>query len=338
MIVQTISGISSNQDFLNIMNLFENNNLMDIRINLCKFSIEKSIEICSMVRDYLNTSNGSHSIFLDLPYPYNKPRIVSYDKGSENIIKGKDYNIIFGESNNCSKTDAIILDFADFQLNAHLGSIIYYGDGEGAFEVSEIHDNYLKVIALNSFYIIKGKAILCGYKKVPFEKLEELLNIISEIKDDVFVMPSFVEDDKEMIRLSNGLGQNVWVLAKIETDLAVQNFDRILEQCDGILLARGDLAMNVDLRTLLDVENLIVKKTKLREKKVFCATDILNHLEERKLPERSELSDLLYLLDIGVSDFILPGTDTEILKNNNIGSEELISKIKNKTSFIKTLI
>lgn len=254
MIVQTLSGIVSQQDFLNAMEILKKNGLLNIRINLCKYSIEKSIKICTIIKNYINDFGNKYSIFLDLPYPYNKSRIIDYGKNNKNIVKGKNYNILLNDTANISETETIMLDSTNFKLNAHQGSTIYYGDGEGAFKVTHIHKDYLTVTALNSFYIVKGKAILCGYKKMPFERMQELLSIISEIKSDVFVMPSFVEDDDEMIKLSKSLGENVEILAKIETNLAVINFDKILEQSNGVVIARGDLAMNVNFKKFLDIE------------------------------------------------------------------------------------
>lgn len=338
MVVQTISDIKLGRDFLSVLQLFEQKQIGDIRINLCKFDIEESIKMCRFIKNYVNETECHLSFFLDLPYPYNKSRVKDYYLDDDkNIHKGRRYKILFGKQSSLEKINTIVLESTGFISTLCENKVIYYADGEGGFKCERIHKDYVEVVALNSFYIINGKAISCGLLKCDPNELQPLFDLISDIKAKVFLMPSFVTCSQEIIELRERLKKDVVLLPKIETREAIGNYEEILEYSDGILLARGDLALSVDLRDLYIIEKRIVRNANNKNKLIFCATDILIHMENRLIPERSELFDVLSLIDLGVSNFILSGINIHSLLTETSEKEENLLQIKNKVDFIKRL-
>lgn len=237
--------------------------------------------------------NRPTAIMLDLQGP--EIRIGNFEENEIKVKKGE--KVIFAlQRNKGEKT--IILDNLKLLQSLSLNTKILIDDGYFKFKV--IGKNKNKVIAK----VIKGGII--GSRKginlpgltVDLPTLLEsdlrYLDMASRQKVD-FVALSFVRraGDIKLLRLEMKKRKlNANIIAKIENQHALDNFDEILENSDGIMIARGDLGVEVDLHKIPYLQKDMIKKARIAGKPIITATQMLQSMVSKHLPTRAEVSDV----------------------------------------------
>merc|ERR1711920_1088213 len=123
-----------------------------------------------------------------------------------------------------------------------------------------------------------------------------------------FVAASFVQDaaDVKLIRDTLGLrGRSIKIISKIENQEGIQNIDEIIDASDGIMGARGDMGMEIDIEKVGLVQKMLINKCTIKGKPVVTATQMLDSMERAPRPTRAEATDVL--------NAVLDGTDTVML-------------------------
>ncbi|WP_430603043.1 pyruvate kinase [Enterococcus sp. DIV0724b] len=342
MFIQTISGINSQADIVKISEVIRKLNLKGVRINLCKIPDDKIGNYYeTILARLLSRELTGIDFYFDIPFPRNKSRIAHSNIVGGRIKKDSIYSIIFEKETEIQQDQFIIVEEGRLRPNLRKGSLIFYGDGEGSFIINSIEKSKIIVKACNNFYIKKDKAIfIANIENKLDEKWGDLFRLLSEqCPNKINVLPSFVDNKANVSDIRKIIPEIVTIFPKIETAEAVKNIESIIEVSDGIVLARGDLALNIKLSEYLHSLRRIAFLTKEKQKKVICATDILNHIGERMVPERAELIDLLAMFELGIDTFILPGTNTEdIFNSNELKSKQIFRIIQNRIEFADRLL
>ena len=283
-------------------------NLIDAGIDVLRFNLsygtkEENIEKIRIAREAVKESGKNVKIMADLPG--NKIRIGKLANDPLKIKKGQ--TVFF--SGDAHTADVPVL-LPHIEKYVKKGDIITYKDGELAFSVSEILPDGFKGIALNDYEMISNKGINLGRAIDELdhltEKTLEQIGVVNETKPD-FVAFSFANSKEAMQRNKKSLLKNAdgnykpLIVGKIESEGGIRNIDEIIDECDWIMVARGDLALNVPFTKLGIHQKLITKKTKAKSKKVIVATQVLDSLLTNHIPSRGDVLD--------VTNIVLDGND-----------------------------
>lgn len=192
------------------------------------------------------------------------------------------------------------------------GNIILIADGSVSCKVLETHEDHVVTEILNSATIGEKKNM-----NLPNVKVD--LPIISEKdKNDIlnfaipmgcnFIAASFVQsaDDVRLIRnLLGPRGRHIKIIPKIENIEGIVQFDKILAEADGIMIARGDLGMEISPEKVFLAQKLMITKCNLQGKPIITATQMLESMTKNPRPTRAEVTD--------VANAVLDGTDCVML-------------------------
>lgn len=137
-------------------------------------------------------------------------------------------------------------------------------------------------------------------------------DILFGIKNGVdFVAASFVSTKKDILDLRNFLnangGERIDLIAKIENRSGVENIDEICEVADGIMIARGDLGVEIPFTEVPSVQKYLIRKCRLMGKRVITATEMLESMIHNPRPTRAEISDVANAVYDGTSAVMLSG-------------------------------
>ena len=247
------------------------------------------------------------AIMQDLSGP--KIRLGEFYQEKVELKKGDNITIttdkIIGDEKNVS------INYPLFPKEVKVGDSIMVDDGKKRFEVLSI----------------KGKEVLCkiivggttkGRRGVNLPDSEISVSCLTEkdIKDIEFGLKnnvdffafSFIRKPEDVTELRNILNKRkskAKIIAKIETPQAVKNIDEILDLCDGLMVARGDLAIEVPAEKVPMIQKMIIRKCNDAGKIVITATQMLESMIKSLVPTRAEVSD--------VANAILDGTDAIML-------------------------
>uniref|UniRef100_A0A8C9G897 Pyruvate kinase n=1 Tax=Piliocolobus tephrosceles TaxID=591936 RepID=A0A8C9G897_9PRIM len=200
------------------------------------------------------------------------------------------------------------------------GNIILIADGSVSCKVLETYDDHVITEVLNTATIGEKKNM-----NLPNVKVD--LPIISEKdKDDIlnfaipmgcnFIAASFIQSAEDVRTIRNLLGtrgRHIKIIPKIENVEGIINFDKILAESDGIMIARGDLGMEISSEKVFLAQKLMISKCNLQGKPIITATQMLESMTKNPRPTRAEVTD--------VANAVLDGTDCVMLSGETAGGK-----------------
>ena len=287
---------------------------MDIvRINTSHSDAGEVNRLVKKIRKISSENNKNIAIILDLQGP--KIRIGEL---KENIELKSGQNIVFTTSKKArltKKYDDPIVDvsYSGFIEDIKEGGTIFIDDGLIECKVKKIDKKARTAVCrtITGGMLSSNKGINLPDVSVSVDSVTrkdvEFLKLGIKLKVD-FIAQSFVRNKEDIIRVKkeiNKSGSTIKVIAKIEKHEAVNAFDSILEVSDAIMVARGDLGIEIDAEEVPSVQKNIIKKSNLKGKPVITATQMLNSMIISPRPTRAEVSD--------VANAIIDGSDAVML-------------------------
>lgn len=307
-IVATVGPVSNKKEI--IKDLVENG-VNVFRLNFSHGKYEDFQKIIKTIRQIEREIERPIAILQDLQGP--KIRVGEIDG---KIILEKGETVKISETQVDDKT----IPIAKFIIkNLKNGNEILIADGTIKLEVTEVKkplsgkkiEIFCKVIVPGSGELVSFKGVNLPGIKIDTEPLTEKdkKDLEFGLENDVdFTALSFIKsaDDLKGVRKTiENKKSKTKLIAKIETPEAVADLDKIIDFADGIMVARGDLGIEISLENISRVQKEIIRKCNAKAKPVITATQMLGSMVKNPLPTRAEVSD--------VSNAVLDGTDAVML-------------------------
>lgn len=302
--------------------------------------VDRLVELldCGMNIARLNFSHGDHkyhkqtvqnlrealkkrpnltcAIMLDTKGPEIRTGIL--ESNTIDLVRGQELELTTDYSF-IGNSKKIAISYKDI-LKVKVGQKILIGDGNLTCYVTEIKTDSVIVKLENSYKIGHKKNVCLPRVNVTLPTLDEkdeddLVNF--GLKEGIdFIAASFIRkaEDIETIRDCLGpRGNHIKIIAKIENHEGLDNFEAILEATDGIMVARGDLGMEIDIEKLFIAQKYMIDKCNLAGKPIVTATQMLESMITNPRPTRAEASD--------VANAVLDGTDAVMLSGETASGQ-----------------
>lgn len=332
-IVSTLGPATTSEDM--IRRLYHAGVTM-FRINSSHDTMETHQNTIDKIRKIEKEENAIIPILLDLQGP--KIRIGKLEN-SINVSAGE---VIKIRHQTQYKDGIIPVDYEGIASDVHSGEKILIDDGKIQLIVEKIEEDivYAKVLTSGEIKARKGLNIPGGTGSIDILTENDLKYIEFAMNNDVdYLGLSFVRTKEDIIKLRHILNKNnarIRIISKIEKPQALENIDDIIEYSDAIMVARGDLGIEIQTESLPIAQKTIIKKANLARKPVIVATQMLESMVDNPIPTRAETSD--------VANAIIDGADAVMLSGETamgkypVEAVETMKKIAqdiNNSQFIK---
>jgi len=262
-----------------------------VRMNTAHQTPEEALKVVQNVR----AVSDRIALMIDTKGP--EIRITEMDK--EIPVKSGDILSIKGNKNESSSNECLFVNYDDFVHDMSLGDKILIDDGEIELCVVDKKSDALTCEVLNDGAIKSRKGVNLPSVKIKnlpalSEKDRTFIEFAAEHNVD-FIAHSFVRRKEDVLAIQEILDAKkspVKIIAKIENQEGVDNIDEIIDHCFGVMVARGDLAIEIPAERIPIIQKGLVRKCIERRKPVIIATQMLQSMVNSPRPTRAEVSDV----------------------------------------------
>ncbi len=328
-IVATMGPASTNKDILLAM--------IRAGVNVCRLNFshgkaddhQKTIDTIREINEQYKVNVG---ILADLQGP--KIRIGLVKDGGIHLVNGTHINITTHE---CIGDDnRIYITYETFPQDVKANEIILLDDGKIQMRVIETNrkDSVLCEV-VHGGILTSRKGVNLPNTKVSIPSLteEDLVNLEFALQNDVeWIGLSFVrtaEDIVELKRIIARSGKSARVIAKVEKPEAIDNIDGIIAATDGVMVARGDLGVEMPLEEVPLLQKMIARKCRAASKPVIVATQMLESMITTPRPTRAEVND--------VANSVLDGADAVMLSGETSVGEFPVIVIETMAKIVRNV-
>lgn len=289
-IVATISDRRCDIPFL--MQLYENG-LNVVRMNSAHLDLTGFRRIINNVR----AVSPSIGILMDTKGPEVRTTTLADDRESVDITEGNQV-IIVGDPGGFTTPDRICLSYRSIARDVAPGMHLLIDDGEIDFEIISIDHDQLHCIARNDGHLGSRKSVNIPGAQIKLPSLtdRDRQNIDHAIDLGIdFIAHSFVRsaaDVRDIQHILDSRNSEIKIISKIENQEGIDNIDEIIEASYGIMVARGDLGIEIPAERIPAIQRRIINKCILAHKPVIVATQMLHSMISNPRPTRAEVSDI----------------------------------------------
>ena len=303
------------------------------RINFSHADYDDVRERIEMIRR-INQENGFHTAILaDLQGP--KLRVGVMEEGTV-VTPGDKVTFVTGEPFVGNKERAY-MNYEKFPADVRPGERILLDDGKLIFEVlSSNGENEVEAVVIQGGPFSSKKGVNLPNTKVSLPALTE-----KDIRDALFAItqevdwfalsfvrhPEDIQDLKDLIE--ENAGHKIPIIAKIEKPEALKNIDKIMAACDGIMVARGDLDVEIPAEEVPLIQKELVHKAKAHHIPVIIATQMMESMINSLTPTRAEVND--------VGNSVLDGADAVMLSGETSVGKYPVQVIEQMSRIIRSV-
>ena len=282
---------------------------MDVaRMNFSHGTHEEHAERIRRVRE-ADKAEGRHvAILQDLQGP--KIRVGEMQGGSVLLHEGEEV-VITTTPLEEGTAERVYVDYETLPEDAEVGGRILLDDGLLELEITGIQNGELttRVVEGGPLRSRKGVNLPNIRTSTPSMTEKDIRDLQFGLEHDVDIVAlSFVREASDVKDLKHRIeqaGKNAWVVSKIEKPEAVRNMDAILAETDGVMVARGDLGIEMPMEEVPSTQKRLIRQSMERARPVITATQMLESMVENPRPTRAEASD--------VANAVLDGSDAVML-------------------------
>lgn len=306
-IVCTIGPASEKPEILRAL---MKNGVNVIRLNLSHGDHQEHARRISLIKKIRKELNIPVAILIDTKGP--EIRIGKFKKGQVELVEGQDFTIttedIVGDETKVSISYKGIID--DLQK----GDIILLDDGLIELRVEQVQGNEVRCKVINGGILGNQKGVnipgvSIGLPAITQKDIDDIKFGIAQEID--YIAVSFVRKASDVLEVRRVLEENngadVKVIAKIENQEGLENFDDILKVADGIMIARGDLGVEIPTEEVPVAQKRLIKKCIEAGKPVITATQMLDSMIRNPRPTRAEANDVANAIYDGTDAIMLSG-------------------------------
>ncbi len=306
-IICTIGPACDNEETLTQMC---NNGMNVARLNFSHGTLEEHQQKIDLVKSVREKLGLPIAIMLDTKGP--EYRIKTFENKKITLNDGDTFT--FTTDDIIGNQERVSVNYKRLTDDLAPGDTILLNNGLVIFEVKEIKDSDVICTVITGGVLSDRKSMNFPNKVLKSEYLSEhdKQDLLFGIENDVdFVAASFVStrNDVEAVRkfLDENGGEMIDIIAKIENRAGVDNINEICEVADGIMVARGDLGVEIPFVEVPAIQKFLIEKCRLLGKRVITATEMLESMIHNPRPTRAEISDVANAVYDGSSAVMLSG-------------------------------
>ncbi len=268
---------------------------------------KKTIDKIKAVRDKLNRPVA---IMLDTKGP--EIRIGKFKDGCAELISGKEFTLTTEEVAGNSET--VSVSYKELPSQMTPGDAVLLDDGSIELQVKSVTDKDILCTVITGGMIKNGKGVNIPnvHLNMPHMSDKDRSDILFGIENDVdFIAASFMRCADDVINMRKFIDYNgghaIRIISKIENIEGVENFEEILALSDGIMVARGDMGVEIPFERLPGLQKKFIRECYRSGKMVITATQMLESMIEHPGPTRAEITDVANAVFDGTSAVMLSG-------------------------------
>ena len=284
------------------------------RVNFSHGSADEHRRRIELVRKHAEEQQRAVAVLADLQGP--KIRITKFQDGKIFLKEGDSFDLDVEMDDDAGVQDRVGVTYKSLPQDVKLGDVLIVDDGNIVLEVTEVLDPVIKTVVLVGGELSNSKGInrqgggLTAASLTP--KDHQDIRVAGELDID-YLAVSFVRNAvdvsfaRELLRVTGCQGG---IVSKIERAEAVDKIEEIVDASDGIMIARGDLAVEIGDAQLPGVQKMLVKVARRRNRFVITATQMMTSMVTQMTPTRAEVLD--------VANAVLDGTDAIMLSQESL--------------------
>lgn len=282
------------------------------RLNFSHGAHEDHLEKIKMIKNVRERLNLPIAIMLDTKGPEYRIKTFKNDKA---IIKEGDTFTFKAEDVEGDETQ-VSVNYSGLASDLNVGDRILVNNGLLIFEVTAVvgTDVVTKVIAGGEISNRKSMSFPDKVLHSIYLSEQDKSDLLFGVENDVdFIACSFVSQKQDLLDVKNFLRESgadldsVGIIAKIENRAGVDNIEEICDECDGIMIGRGDMGVEIPFEELPAIQKQLITKCRLLGKRVITATEMLESMIHNPRPTRAEISDVANAVYDGTSAIMLSG-------------------------------
>ena len=304
-IICTIGPATTHPD---VMTQIVNNGMNVARINFTHATLEERVAVLESVKEARKRTGKTVGVLYDTKGPDFRTGMLEND--SIELIEGN--NIIITKEDILGTQEKITVNYKEALDDINVGNTILLEDGLMKLEVIQKENDELTCKVINGGQLGNKKGVnVPGVKlNVPFLSEQDVEDIRYACRNEGdFLALSFVENKEGLLQVREILAEenrsDMLIISKVENQIGIDNIDDIIEYSDGIMIARGDLGVEVSMIEIPFLQKMMISKCRKQGKFSIVATEMLASMYKNSRPTRAEATD--------IANAVLDGTDVVML-------------------------